>query len=246
MELFLQTFRQKSEELHCLVKATCVPIRIEKEDIEAHNDATICELCNEIYVFHHHHYRRDVTTFPNGRAVHIICNLCNIRIVKSAVVAISPNLEKRNGVLIIRGLQFHDLKKIQLVARSTNNIISLTLFNCRVIDSTQFHPNSFPELLNGLYTNTPAALTLLKNEFPDKPSLFVMRNILQPIITNSKDLEKLEFDNDTLVDYEDGQLTDTHRYTSRCMFLNLDHNSLGEYCLFFLKVKTMQHVYSHT
>jgi hypothetical protein len=134
-----------------------VSIRIEKEDIEARNDATICELCNEMYdfrkrhpVFHHHHYRRDVTTFPNGRAVHIVCNLCNIRIVKSAVAAISSNLEKRDGVLIIRGLQFHDLKKIQLVARSTNNIISLTLFNWRVIDSTQSHPNSFPELLNGL------------------------------------------------------------------------------------------------
>jgi uncharacterized CHY-type Zn-finger protein len=121
---------------------SCVRMSVTLEDIEERNNAIKCQLCQRYYdfknlypVFHHHHFARRLNKFPNGREVQIICNLCNFKIVKSPIVAISYDLKAKDARTIIRSLKPEYLKNLRIFAKSSEEILSLTLFNCRIVES---------------------------------------------------------------------------------------------------------------
>jgi hypothetical protein len=95
MENFICQFQEKTNEIKLVVASSWVPINYSGEDMEAKIDSKICSFCNEFYnfktrypVFHHHHMNG---RFHDGKTVHIICNACNLKIVKSAIACMSHN-----------------------------------------------------------------------------------------------------------------------------------------------------------
>ena len=181
-----------------------------KEELQRHNEATHCYFCKKEFLtesmfdpftmtkqellarrkcFHHSH--------STGRYCYALCNSCNLRLRwQNEIVILGHNASGYDHKLIIQALssEFVDKKSIQVIAKSTERVIQITLtaknkylpalFNpaycghtptyskyansvrVRLIDSLNFMPGKLSSLFDALVKENNPILRLVKDAFP--------------------------------------------------------------------------------
>jgi hypothetical protein len=179
---FLITFKREVIRINQLIVEKSIPLHTTPALLRKREKATVCPLCQGIYgtkglhaVLHHHHWGHYVD-YAKEERISVICNFCNLRIVKSAVCAISHSFSSKDAMFIIKELPLDMTKGLGIVAKSSDNIMTFMIEKCRFIDSSLFLPESFEKLLARLETlelsgKEPSKFELLYLRFGKNPRL---------------------------------------------------------------------------
>jgi len=162
MEKFMQTIMEQIDIINERVHNTNIDYVITSDIQHELMYGKTCRICKVDY---HSTDRKNNTPCVHHQHISskfqrtiVIYKECNIKIQKSAVVAVSHNFSHVDGPLIIRSLRSEWIQYLKLTAKNSENIVSFTFlhnFNsqCRFIDSKLFLDNSIEELFERLDTS---------------------------------------------------------------------------------------------